>query len=153
VAVDGTLAAAAAPVMQDTSYRPEGVTTITAYLTVKGGAQAIDFYKRAFDAEELYRLEGDGGRIDHATLRIGDSTLYLCDENEHAQSPTTLGGTPITFHMYVPDCDAIWRRAVDAGATQISPVADQDWGDRYGQVEDPFGYRWGIATQKEAAPQ
>jgi PhnB protein len=131
------------------NYRPEGVGTITPYLTMKNAAQAIDFYKKAFGAQELMRMGGPDGKIGHATLRIADSTLYLCDEMMGAKSPTTLGGSPVTLHMYVPDCDATWKQAIAAGAKEIMPLEDQFWGDRYGQVQDPFGHLWGISTQKE----
>jgi len=133
---------------EEREYRPHGVTTLTPYLAVRGAAKAIDFYKKAFDARELSRFEGDGGRVDHATILIGDATVYLADESDRAPSPQALGGTPMVFHMYVPDCDAVYERALAAGARSIAPVADQEWGDRYGQVEDPFGYRWGIATMQ-----
>jgi PhnB protein len=130
-------------------YRPEGMTTITPYLCVRGGADAIDFYRRAFGAKELSRMASPDGLVGHATLLIGDATVYLSDEMMGATSPKTLGGSPVTLHMYVPDCDATFKQAVAAGATEIQPPADQFWGDRYGQVEDPFGHRWGISTQKE----
>jgi uncharacterized glyoxalase superfamily protein PhnB len=128
------------------SYRPEGVTTVTPYLAIQNAAAAIEFYERAFGAEVLLRMDEPDGTVGHATLRIGDSTIYVTDERPGNVSPKTLGATPITFHMYVPDCDATFARAVAAGAMETAPVADQEWGDRYGQVEDPFGYRWGIAT-------
>jgi uncharacterized glyoxalase superfamily protein PhnB len=130
------------------TYRPEGVTTVTAYLSVQGGADAIDFYKRAFSAEERFRLDGDGGRIEHATLTIGDSTVYLSDESPQSPAPRALGGSPVTLYMYVPDCDAVWQRALAAGATEIEPMADQEWGDRWGMLRDPFGHLWGIATRR-----
>ena len=134
------------------NYRPEGVTTITAYLIVKGGAQAIDFYKVAFGAEERFRMANSDGGIGHATLQIGDSIVYLADETPTNPSPKTLGGSPVTLHMYVPDCDATWKQALAAGGTEIVPLADQEWGDRWGELEDPFGHRWGISTQKQGAP-
>jgi uncharacterized glyoxalase superfamily protein PhnB len=130
-------------------FRPDNVTTITPYLTIKGAAKAIDFYKKAFDAEELGRMTGPDGLIAHAAIRIGDATMYLCDEMMGAQSPQTLGGSPVTLHMYVPDCDATFKQALSAGAKEVAPMMDQFWGDRYGQIEDPFGHRWGISTQKE----
>ena len=133
------------------TYRPEGVTTVTAYLTVRRGSDAIEFYKRAFDAQERYRLDGEGGRVEHATLAIGDSIVYLSDEGGEMKSPASLGGSPVTLHLYVPDCDATWQRALAAGAKVRVPLALQEWGDRYGQIEDPFGHLWGISTQQSAA--
>jgi PhnB protein len=133
------------------AYRPEGVTTVTVYLTVARGAEAIDFYKRAFSAEERFCSARDDGFIEHATLRIGDSTVYLADASQTtsgASAPETLGGTPVTMYLYVPDCDATWKRAVDAGATIVTPLNDQEWGDRYGLLRDPFGHLWAIATMK-----
>ena len=138
--------------MSATDYRPEGVTTVTAYLAVSDGAAAIAFYKRAFDAEERFRMARDDGFVEHATLRIGDSTLYLSNEPPHgpARSPSALGGTGVTLYVYVPDCDAVWARALEAGATVVTPLDDQAWGDRYGLLCDPFGHLWAIATMKDS---
>ena len=133
------------------SYRPDDVTTVTAYMTVRDAAAAIDFYKRAFEAEERYRMARDAdGAVEHATLRIGDSTVYLADELGAVKSPVALGGSPVQLFLYVPDCDAVWQRAIAAGARVVVPMADQEWGDRYGLLEDPFGHLWGIATMKHA---
>ena len=131
------------------NYRPDGVTTITAYLFVKGAEQAIDFYKKAFNAQERGRMANPDGKIAHADLKIGDSVIYLSDEMMGAKSPASLGGTPITLHMYVPDCDATFKQALAAGAKEVMPLQDQFWGDRYGVVADPFGHKWAISTQKE----
>jgi uncharacterized glyoxalase superfamily protein PhnB len=131
------------------NYRPDDVTTITPYLTIKGASKAIDFYKKAFDAEELSRMDGPDGLIMHAAIRIGDATLYLTDEMEGFPSPQTFGGSPVGLHMYVKDCDAVFKKAIAAGAKEVMPMGDQPWGDRYGQLDDPFGHRWGITTQKE----
>jgi len=131
------------------NYRPDDVGTVTPYLTIKGAAKAIDFYKKAFDAKETARMAGPDGLIGHASLHIGDSTIYLCDEMMGAKAPPTIGGTPVTLHMYFKDCDAVFNQAVAAGAKVRMPMADQFWGDRFGQVEDPFGHCWSIATQKE----
>jgi uncharacterized glyoxalase superfamily protein PhnB len=131
------------------NYRPEDVGTVTPYLTIKGAAKAIDFYKQAFDAKEQMRMAGPDGLIGHAALRIGDSTIYLCDEMMGSKAPTTIGGSPVTLHMYVKDADATFKQAVAAGAKIRMPLADQFWGDRFGQVEDPFGHLWSISTQKE----
>jgi PhnB protein len=129
---------------------PDGYRTVTPYLIVKGGAEALDFYARAFGAVERLRIDG-GGKIGHAEITIGDSCVMLADEHPEigALSPTTVGGTPITLHLYVEDVDALVARAVAAGATVIRPVADQFYGDRVGGVADPFGHRWFIATHKE----
>jgi PhnB protein len=130
---------------------PEGFRTITPHMTVKNAAEAIEFYKKAFGAEEVLRLPGPGGIIMHAELKIGDSLLMLNDEfPDHGKvGPQSLGGTPITVHLYVPDVDAVIDRAAKAGAKVTLPVADQFWGDRYGQVEDPYGHHWGVGTHVE----
>ena len=131
------------------NYRPDGVSTITAYLTIQGAAQAIDFYTKAFGAKEQSRMASPDGKVAHACLTIGDSSIYLCDEMPGARSPQTVGGTPVTLHMYVQDCDAVWKQAIAAGGKEIMPMADQFWGDRYGLLADPFGHQWAITTQKE----
>jgi len=129
---------------------PEGHHTITPSLTVKGGAQAIDFYKKAFNATEKGRFLGPDGLIMHAELKIGDSPIFLVDESPMMgnKGPLTLGGSPTSIQLYVEDCDAWFNRAVSAGAKVVMPVADQFWGDRWGQLTDPFGHSWGIATHK-----
>ena len=128
---------------------PEGYHTVTPYLIVKGGAEALDFYARAFGAVERLRI-GDG-KIGHAEITIGDSCVMLADEHPEigALSPTTVGGAPVSLHLYVEDVDAVVARAVAAGARLIRPVADQFYGDRVGGLADPFGHRWFIATHKE----
>ena len=131
---------------------PEGFHTITTQLTVKGGIQAIDFYKRACGATELTRLAGPvGASIMHAELKIGDSIFFVADESPDmgSRSPQSLGGTPASLHVYVADVDRAFARAVQAGAQVRMPVADMFWGDRYGRLLDPFGHEWGLATQKE----
>jgi PhnB protein len=130
---------------------PEGFHTVTPHLVIKGAAQAIEFYQRAFGAEVLGRMEGPGGTIGHAELKIGDSIIFLADEFPQAQckSPQTLGGTTATLNLYVPDVDAAFKRAISAGGRETMAVADMFWGDRYGQLQDPFGHTWGIATHKE----
>jgi PhnB protein len=131
---------------------PAGYHTVTPYLTVKGGGQAIDFYTRAFGAQELERMPGpDGKTVMHATLKIGDSMVMLSDESPQAstRSPQTLGGSTVHLFLYVPDVDAAFKRAVDAGAKTTMPPADMFWGDRFGKVTDPFGHEWGLATHKE----
>lgn len=127
---------------------PDGMHTVTPHLICANAAAAIEFYKKAFNATETSRLPGPGGRLMHASLRIGDSAVMLVDEMpEHgALSPKSLKGSPVAIHLYVEDADAAAARAVAAGAKLTMPVTDMFWGDRYGQLEDPFGHRWSIAT-------
>jgi uncharacterized glyoxalase superfamily protein PhnB len=127
---------------------PEGMHSLTPHLVCAGAADAIDFYKRAFNAVEQARLPGPDGKLMHAAVKIGDSTLMLVDENPQWGSlgPKALKGSPVTIHLYVPDVDATVAKAVAAGAKVTMPVADMFWGDRYGQLEDPFGHRWSVAT-------
>ncbi|HAT29767.1 MAG TPA: glyoxalase [Janthinobacterium sp.] len=122
--------------------------TITPHLVCANAAAAIDFYKKAFGAEEQGRLTGPDGKLAHAMLRIGDSSLMLADEypNWGSVSPNTLKGSPVTIHLYVSNVDAAFERAVAAGATVKMPVADMFWGDRYGVLTDPFGHHWSMAT-------
>ena len=136
------------PPAMTTRHIPEGMHVLTPHIICAGAADAIGFYQRAFGAEELMRLAGPDGRLAHAAIRIGDSTLMLVDEMPEygAFGPKALKGSPVTLHLFVPDVDAAVARAVEAGARVVMPVADQFWGDRYGQVEDPFGHRWSIAT-------
>jgi PhnB protein len=131
---------------------PDGLTTITPHLVVREAVKAIDFYKRAFGAEEVSRVATpDGKSIMHADLKIGNAHIFLVDEmpGMECRGPQSLGGTPVTIHMYVPDVDKAFERAVAAGAEVRMPVADMFWGDRYGIVADPFGHSWSIATHKE----
>jgi len=130
---------------------PEDFHTITPQLVVKGVASAIDWYTRAFGANELLRNTGpDGTSIMHSELLLGDSRFFVVDEfPDSMRSPSTLGGSSVTLHLYVNDVDALFTRAVDAGATVLMPVADQFWGDRYGILADPFGHRWSIASRLE----
>ncbi|MGF6792485.1 VOC family protein [Paraburkholderia sp. 35.1] len=129
---------------------PDGMHSLTPYLICKNAAEAIAFYTKAFNAVEQVRLPGPDGKVMHATLKIGDSMLMLTDEWPEHQTfgPNTLKGTPVTIHHYVPDVDASFKQAVDAGATVTMPVTDMFWGDRYGQVRDPFGHNWSLATHK-----
>ena len=131
---------------------PEGFHTVTPHLEVRGAAKAIEFYKKAFGATEIFRNYGpDGKAIMHAQLRIGDSPVLLHDEFQEAgvSSPHALEGSPVTLHLYVEDADAVFRQAVAAGATVDMPIQDMFWGDRYGQLTDPFGHVWSIGTHKE----
>ncbi|HVS34360.1 MAG TPA: VOC family protein [Gemmataceae bacterium] len=141
--------------MAQVKSTPECLHTLTAHLTVNGAAAAIDFYKRAFGAVELGRMPMPDGKLGHAHLKIGDSHLFLNDEPNFpgcAKSPQTLGGCSVTLHLNVDDVDAMFKQAVAAGAQAIMPPTDMFWGDRYGQVTDPFGQRWAIATHKEDVP-
>jgi PhnB protein len=130
---------------------PEGYHTLTPYVIVKGASAAIDFYRKAFGAEELVRMPMPGGLVGHAELQLGDSRLMMADEmpESGAKSPSTLRGTTAGLCLYVPDVDAIFKRAVDAGAKVVRPVQDQFYGDRSGTVEDPFGHQWTLATHIE----
>lgn len=135
---------------------PPGMTSITPHLVCKGAAEAIDFYVKAFGATELARLPGPDGRLWHAMIKIGDAALMLVDEfPEHGSlSPLTLKGSPVVIHLYVTDVDATVARAVDAGARITMPVADMFWGDRYGQLVDPFGHLWSVATHvRDVSPE
>lgn len=133
---------------------PEGYHSVTPYLIVKGGVRAIEFYERAFGARELFRMMRPDGRVGHAELEIGDSRVMLADEHPEigARSPQTIGGSPVTIHLYVEDVDATVERAVEAGAQLTRPVADQFYGDRNGGVTDPFGHVWFVATHTEDVP-
>lgn len=128
---------------------PAGYHTITPAIIVRDAAAAIDFYKRAFGAEEINRMPGPDGKIMHAEIRIGDSLIMLGEENEHwgTRSPLLTNGNHGSLHIYVDDADASFKRALDAGATVRYPIEDAFWGDRYGKVTDPFGHEWGIATR------
>ena len=127
---------------------PEGMHSITPHLVCAGAAKALDFYQKAFGATEVGRLPGPDGRLMHAAMKIGDSTVMLADEMPEWGSlgPRALKGSPVTIHIYVEDVDALVARAEKAGAKVTMPVADQFWGDRYGKLEDPFGHHWSVAT-------
>jgi PhnB protein len=127
---------------------PEGMHTVTPHLVCAGAAEAIEFYKKAFGAVEMARLAGPGGKLAHAMIRIGDSVVMLVDEFPEmgALSPTSLKGSPVTIHLYVNNVDVTVEQAVKIGAKITMPVADMFWGDRYGQVVDPFGHRWSVGT-------
>jgi uncharacterized glyoxalase superfamily protein PhnB len=128
---------------------PEGLHTVTPSLVIDGAAEAIDWYVKALGAEERMRMPGPGGKIMHGEVRIGDSVLFINDPMMDAKSPKQLGGTPVTLSLYVEDVDALWSRAVKAGATVKMPPTDMFWGDRWAALADPFGHSWGIATHKE----
>lgn len=146
----------ATPAARHARPLPEGYHTLTPSLTVQGTAKAIEFYTRAFGARELGRMAApDGERIWHAELQIGDSRLMLTDEfpDMGGRSPQSLGGTPVSLHLYVDDVDATVQRALDNGAKLVQPVMEVFWGDRYGRIDDPFGHHWGIATHVEDVPE
>lgn len=130
---------------------PHGYHTVTPYFCVDGAAKAIEFYKQAFGATELYRMATPDGKVGHAEIQIGDSRLMLADEfpDMDFRGPNKLGGSPVTLHLYVDGVDALYARAVKAGATPTRPVADQFYGDRGGGVKDPWGHNWWLATHKE----
>ena len=130
---------------------PEGYHSVTPYLILSGASEAIAFYEKALGAEEVLRLADPGGKVHHAEISVGGSRIMLADEHPEIQalSPKTVGGSPVSIHLYVEDVDRAVERAVAAGAKLVRPVADQFYGDRVGGIEDPFGYRWFIATHKE----
>jgi PhnB protein len=135
---------------------PKGHHTVTPSLFVAGAAKAIDFYKKALGAEELMRFPAPDGTIMHAEIRIGDSIIMLGDEmpDQGGRGPKSIGGTPVSFFVYGENVDAAWKRAVDAGAKPIVPLADQFWGDRTGCLEDPFGHQWWLAQHlKDLTPE
>ena len=136
---------------------PADARSVTPHLVVSDGAAAIEFYKTAFGAEEVFRMPApDGRRVLHAEITIGDSRVMLTGEFPEfgSRGPAALGGTPVTLHLYVEDVDAAYDRAVTAGATATMPPADMFWGDRYGKVTDPFGHSWSLATHvRDVTPE
>ena len=133
----------------------KGVTpgghTITAHLSIKGAEKAVEFYQKAFGAEVRALHKTPNGMVMHASLRIGDSTLMLADDfpNSPAPAPTTLGGSPVVLNIYVENVDVLFNQAVAAGAKVLMPLANMFWGDRYGQISDPFGHIWALGTHVE----
>ena len=127
---------------------PDGMRSVTPHLVCAGAAEAIEFYKKAFGATENRRFPMPNGKLMHASIQIGDCMIFLVDEMpEHgALGPKALKGSPVTIHLFVDDVDAVTARAVAAGAKVTLPIRDMFWGDRYGQLEDPFGHRWSVAT-------
>jgi PhnB protein len=135
---------------------PEGYHSVTPYLVCKGAAQAIDFYKRAFGATELFRMDAPDGRIGHAEIKVGDSPIMLADEYPESghRSPQSLGGTGVSLMVYVDRVDDTFKQAIGAGAKELQPLKDQFYGDRSGTLQDPFGHVWTIATHVEdVAPE
>ena len=126
---------------------PDGYHTVTAHLIIRDTAKALDFYKKAFGAEETVRMPGPGGKIMHAEMRIGNSVVMMGEESLEcgSKSPQTLGGAPVSFYIYTENVDAAWKRAIDAGCKVKMPLADMFWGDRAGWMTDPFGHDWGVA--------
>jgi PhnB protein len=135
---------------------PENLTAVTPHLVVAGAAQAIDWYKKAFGAVEEMRMPGPDGRLMHACIRINGAAVFLVDEMPEwgAVGPRSLKGSPVTIHLAVENVDAMFDRAVKAGATVTMPVAEQFWGDRYGCLDDPYGHKWSVATHvRDVSPE
>ena len=140
--------------MADVRAIPEGYPQVTPYLIVDGADAAIGFYTKAFGAKERMRMDGPGGTVGHAELEVGDGLIMLADENPDmgARRPKSVGGTPVTISLYVDDVDAVFEAALAAGATELRAVENQFYGDRSGQLEDPFGHHWSVATHVEDVP-
>jgi PhnB protein len=143
-------------IMSKVHYIPEGYNSVTPYLVIKGAAKAIEYYKNVFDAKEVFRMDGPDGKVGHAELQIGNSRIMLADENTAMgnRSAETIGGSPVSLYIYMPDSDAVVEKAAAKGAKILKPVQDQFYGDRSGFFQDPFGHLWGVATHKEdVSPQ
>lgn len=136
--------------MADVKPIPEGYHSVTPYLIVDGASAAIDFYKKAFGATELFRMEHEG-KIGHAEIKIGDSPIMLSDEHPQIgyKGPKSMGGTPVSLMIYVDDVDTIYKRAIESGGVEVKALQDQFYGDRSGTLTDPFGHVWTVATHKE----
>ncbi|MGA7167838.1 MAG: VOC family protein [Candidatus Sulfotelmatobacter sp.] len=144
--------------MSKVSYIPKDYNTITPYLIIKGAAQAIEYYKKVFGATETVRMNGPEGKVGHAELKIGNSHIMLADENPNMglghTSASTIGASPVSLYVYLPDVDRVVERAAAEGGTILKAVEDQFYGDRTGFIQDPFGHLWGIATHVEdVSPQ
>lgn len=141
--------------MTKVEARPQGYHTVTPYMAVRDCVAAIDFYRRAFGAEKTMQLDMPDGKIAHAEIRIGDSTLMMSEENEAwgNKSPQSLGGSPMYLMIYVPDVDAAFQNAIAAGASEVRAVQDQFYGDRSGTLKDPFGFQWTLSTHIEDVSQ
>lgn len=135
--------------MATQSTPPAGYHTVTPMIVVRDAPRALEFYKRAFDAKEVEKMLGPGGKVMHAEIEIGDSRIMLGEENPEwgSKSPESTNGTPGSLYIYVADADKSFARAVDAGAKVRAPLEDAFWGDRFGKITDPFGHEWGIATR------
>jgi PhnB protein len=138
-------------IMSKVNYIPKGYNTVTPYLVIKGAAKAIDYYKNVFGATVVVRMDGPDGKVGHAELQIGDSRIMLADENPSMgnRSAESIGASPVSLYVYLPDCDKVVDKAVAEGAKILKPVQDQIYGDRSGFIQDPFGHLWGVATHKE----
>ena len=137
---------------------PDGYGSVTPYLVIKGAGRAMDWYKQALGAEEVFRMHSPDGRVMHGEIRIGDGVIMLCDEFPEMssiwKSPESLGGVCATLWIYTEDCDALYNRAIAAGARGDMPPTDMFWGDRHGRFTDPFGHNWSLATHREdVAPE
>jgi PhnB protein len=142
--------------MNKVPHIPKGYNSVTPYLIVKGAAQAIDYYKKVFGATEVVRMDGPNGQVGHAELQIGDSRIMLADENPEMghKSAATIGASPVSLYLYMPDVDGVVKKAVAEGAKILKPVQDQFYGDRSGFIQDPFGHQWGVATHiEDVSPQ
>ncbi len=140
--------------MAQTKAIPDGYTTVTPSLVQTDSVKAIEFYKKALGAQELMRMPGPDGKIMHAEIKIGNAHVMMNDEIMGSKSAQTLGGSPVTFYLYVDDADAAFRKAIAAGCKEIMPVADMFWGDRMGCFSDPYGYKWNVATHvKDMTPE
>ena len=130
---------------------PDGFHTLTPHLICKDAAKAMDWYKKAFGAVEKTRHAGPDGKLMHGSFVVGNSMVMIADEfpDFKCLGPQSIGGTPVTLHLYVEDVDSVYKRAITAGAKETMPVQDQFWGDRYGQLVDPFGHSWSVATHKK----
>jgi PhnB protein len=130
---------------------PEGYHTVTPYLSVRDAARALDFYKQAFGAKEVMRMNGSEGKVSHAEIKIGDSIVMISEENasNELRSPQALHGSTVSIFLYVDDVDPVFKKALSAGAKEVQPLANQFWGDRYGRLTDPFGHSWSLATHIE----
>jgi len=137
--------------MSKVNYIPKGYNTVTPYLVIKGAAKAIEYYKDVFGAKVVVRMDGPNGTVGHAELQIGDSRIMLADENPSMgnRSAESIGGSPVSLYVYLPDCDKVVAKAAAEGAKILKPVQDQFYGDRSGFIQDPFGHLWGVATHKE----
>jgi PhnB protein len=135
---------------------PTGFHTITPHMVVRDAARAVDWYKQALEAEEHSRIPVPGGKLMSVELWFGDSPVMVADEFPEmgVLSPQSIGGTPVVLSIYTEDVDALWQQAVDAGAEVLHPLQDQFWGDRHGQLTDPFGHRWGLAQRlRDVSPE
>ena len=140
--------------MPDVNPIPEGYPRVTPYLCIDGAAAAIDFYTAVLGAEERMRMPGPDGKIGHAELLVGDAVVMLADEYPEMdiRSPTSIGGSPVTIHVYVEDVDRVFEQAIAAGATELQALQNQFYGDRSGQFVDPFGHKWNVASHVEDVP-